>query len=268
MHYLNGFLGTICSTGDLSLWSTTISDKKLSLLCTTNDDSIRPTCIKLIDTTLNRFKEEVSINTADSAKNLTKDVEKIKPISTTGKVIIEMDGNENNKLFSPNWKLEVSDETDTEVIVSPKRKTPKKKKANLSYDDDPQMFTPTQSSQTSTKKKKAKVNGTKPIVVRSITSDDDFEQSSHQKKRHSRMLKKKNNSLDETEVKPKKLKIKTAQSQTNLTGQMENSTRKKCKSQEPLLKNKTTTKMSEKMNLSQIESSYGISTRKIKRKTL
>lgn len=274
MHFLNGFLGTICSTGDVSLWSTSISDKKLSLLCTTSDESIRPTCIKLIDTTLNRFKEELRVSTADLATNVTKDVEKTKPISTTGKVIIEIDDNENDKPLSTsgNWKLEVSDDTDTEVVVSPKRKTPKKKRTTLFDDEVPQMSTLTQNSQTPAKKK-AKVNGTKPIVVRSMNSDDDFEQSSDEKKRRSRMAKKKNNTFDETDVIPKQRKSITTQSQTKPTGELKNSsvlkhTAKKFKTHQPKPTNQKITKLTDKLNLSEAGSSHLMLTRKKKRKSV
>ncbi|KAJ6644221.1 p21-activated protein kinase-interacting protein 1-like, partial [Pseudolycoriella hygida] len=59
MHFLKGFLGTICSTGCVSLWEATIATKQLTLVCSVSDDSVRPTCIRLIDSTVNRYKENI-----------------------------------------------------------------------------------------------------------------------------------------------------------------------------------------------------------------
>lgn len=223
MHYLNGFLGTISSAGDLSLWSTTIPDKKLSLICTTKDESIRPTCIKLINTTENRYKEEVTVKAVDVEENVQQSVEKSKPLSTSCKVVIEVDSNDNDQALSTsgNWKLEISDDTDTdtEIVTTPVKKTPRKKK--VTGNSNELVSTPTNSqinenTQTSSKKKKDKFIVTKPIVVRSADSDDDFEKSGQENKRRSQVTKKKKTIADNTVVKTKKRALTTTPSTEEL----------------------------------------------------
>lgn len=177
MHHLNGFLGTICSTGSVSLWSTTISDKKLTLICSTIDESIRPTCIKLIDTTKNRY--ESAVTTVDTKEIVLCSAKKTRPISTTGKIIVEMDSSENGAISSTNenWRLQISDDdnTDVEVVRSPEKKKLKKAKKVSSNDVKSTVTSIYKSKTTPSKKKAATVTPMKPIIVRSLNSDDDFE---------------------------------------------------------------------------------------------
>lgn len=183
MHHLNGFLGTICSAGNVSLWSTSISDKKLTLICTITDESIRPTCIKLIDTTENRFKEQPDTKAEMTKENQPLATKMSRPISTTGKIIVEMEASEKKALSSTNenWKLQISDDdTDTEMAKASEKKPTKKKKL-VSPKGVASTITPTVHSLEGTPKtSKKKVDGgsvTKAVVVRSVNSEDDFEKS-------------------------------------------------------------------------------------------
>lgn len=189
MHHLNGFLGTICSIGNVSLWTTTISDKKLTLVCATTDASIRPTCIKLVDTTENRYKEQPDIIAIESKENLLSSVKQSRPISTTGKIIVEMDSTENDAISSKNdnWKLQISDDdTDIEILKTPEKKTLKKKKT-VSSNDAKSTIKPIHQSiertPSLTKKRTSRATASKPIVVRSLNSDDDFESEAKRSKK-------------------------------------------------------------------------------------
>lgn len=178
MHHLNGFLGTICSTGKVSLWATSIETKKLTLICTTIDESVRPTCIKLIDTTDNRYKQkQASIDAGILKDSLPRSTKRSRPIATAGKVIVEVEGSENKKTRLTSI---TDDSTDIQIV----KKTPKMKK-NVSSNVVVPTSTPTADSNvitpTSSKKKAAKLTfrlatkPAKPIAARSLNSDDDFE---------------------------------------------------------------------------------------------
>ncbi|KAG4075347.1 hypothetical protein HA402_003138 [Bradysia odoriphaga] len=153
MHCLNGFLGTICTSGAISLWSIAIPTKTLTLICTV-DEGIRPTCIKLIDTTKNRYEDKHNVDTQISKETLPRNEKNLRLISTTGKVIVETDGTENNEI-SGNQDFEQEfndDDTDTEIVLTPK-KSIKRKKSSVTPSDVVTTFTPTGDEKVSKRKK-------------------------------------------------------------------------------------------------------------------
>lgn len=179
---MNGFLGTICSNGTISLWAVTVPSKQLTLICSTTDESIRPTCIKLIDITENRYKQQPSIDTSNSTEQL-RSTRKLQPVTTTTKLIVETNDNEDEEILSPNQNsklLDSDDDTDTEVVVIPEKKTTKKKAKVLPIESTP-IIEPIQTKRrrSKTPKRQSTTIGStqKPIVVCSLNSDDDFEKS-------------------------------------------------------------------------------------------
>lgn len=114
MHHLNSLLGTVSSSGTISLWAVSIPTKQLTLLCTYTDESIRPTCIRLIDITKNRSTQPMIAENVHSEESFRK---KSKTIPTVSEVFVETDGNDDREIVSPdhNWTLSISDDdTDTE----------------------------------------------------------------------------------------------------------------------------------------------------------
>lgn len=171
MHHLNGFVGTICSNGTISLWGTAIPNVQLTLICTVTDDSVRPTCIRLIDTTENRYKK---VDSVDEPEHEPVKRKHSKPISTTAKVIVEANDDDDDE--DNIWKLEVTegDDTDTEVLLSPEKKKPKKNKV---VPPKP-TSTPAEAIALNRPKRTLKKKvPPKPIVLRALNSDDDFDDS-------------------------------------------------------------------------------------------
>lgn len=180
MHHLNGFLGTICSTGNVSLWATTVSNKKLSLICTATDDSMRPTCIKLIDITENRYKEPLTSNADVLKESLPRSAKITKPISTTGKLIVEMNGIENQ--INGNLKVELPPDNaiTTNVVKTSAKKSTKKKvtsssKVVVTTTTTTSTINSNKNTATLSKKKTGQNTVTKSTIVRSLNSDDDVE---------------------------------------------------------------------------------------------
>ncbi len=191
MHHLNGFLGTISSSGTVSLWS--VTNKKLTLICSITDESIRPTCIKMIDSTENRYRGLTDISDAPLKEYPTRRVKTSRPISTTGKVIVEADDNDDqfNEIPSNEIKSEKKkkrNNADTELcgkIADMDVETPisERKSKRTRTIVSKEMPTHKEIKRTKVQLKKTPVKvPPKPIVIRSPNSDDDFETKPPQKK--------------------------------------------------------------------------------------
>ncbi|XP_037034707.1 p21-activated protein kinase-interacting protein 1-like [Bradysia coprophila] len=176
MHCLNGFLGTICTSGAISLWSIAIPTKTLTLICTA-DEGIRPTCIKLIDTTKNRYESKHNVDTEISKESLPRIEKNLRLISTTGKVIVENNENSVNQHFEQEFN---DDDTDTEIVLTPK-KSIKRKKSSVTPTDVAATFTPT-GDEKLPKRKKSCVT---PTDVASTSATDGFKKETVAKKRNS-----------------------------------------------------------------------------------
>lgn len=142
---------------------------------------MRPTCIKLINTSENRYTGEANVNAVKPVEiQPSTNKPRLRSLSTTGKVIVEMSNNKKMEKRSAdgNWNVQSTDGgSDSEIIVA---KTPKKKKNGLGNDTVPTVATPTPKS---SKQKKSKATPAKSIVAPSLNSDDDSETKSTKKEK-------------------------------------------------------------------------------------
>lgn len=98
LHYRDGFLASISSNGDVTIWKLTIDEPDVTELCSINI-GCRPTCVTVIN--LSDFaseyilKKENDVSDEEAANELKKN-NKAKANSQVGKVIIECDNDEDD----------------------------------------------------------------------------------------------------------------------------------------------------------------------------
>lgn len=92
MYYKNGFLASISSDGEVSVWSVSLPDKTITLICTTNI-GCRPTCVTIIN--LADFASDYVLKIEDGDEEIEEEksapVNKPKLNAQVGKVVAEVD---------------------------------------------------------------------------------------------------------------------------------------------------------------------------------
>lgn len=97
LHYQNSHLASISSNGDITVWTIDIDEQNITELCTTNI-GCRPICLTIID--LGNFANDYILKREDTDDEETvKTTARVASINTSnklGKVVIELDDNEEN----------------------------------------------------------------------------------------------------------------------------------------------------------------------------
>lgn len=131
LHYRDGFLASISSGGDVTVWQLTIEEQDITELCAINI-GCRPTCVTVIN--LSDFASEYVLKmendvSDDEAANELRKGNKAKVNSQVGKVVIECENDDDEEdsvakasTSKSSSKNKVSP-TDADAIKSKKRKS-------------------------------------------------------------------------------------------------------------------------------------------------
>lgn len=161
LHYRDGFLASISSGGDVTVWKLTIDEQDITELCAINI-GCRPTCVTVIN--LSDFASEYVLKmenegSDEEATDEVRKVNKAKVHSQVGKVVIECDNDDDDAGVGatpkPNSAKEVSP-ADTDAVTSKKRKSVGNGNASA-----PSASAPTPTRVTSSRAKKQKLNKSK-----------------------------------------------------------------------------------------------------------
>lgn len=103
LHYQNEHLASISSNGDITVWTVSIDEQKITELCSTNI-GCRPICLTIIN--LADFADEYILKREDADEEATTEEtvtskNKIVPSMNLGKVVIENDDDDENADKAP-----------------------------------------------------------------------------------------------------------------------------------------------------------------------
>lgn len=165
LHYRDGFLASISSNGDVTVWKLTIDKQDITELCAINI-GCRPTCVTIIN--LSDFaseyilKMENDVNDETTADELKK-MNKAKANSQVGKVIIECENDDDAEDVATTTSSSKSSkinkkETSFDVLNTSKSK---KRKSVGNGDTVPTKAVRTPSRLTPSRTKKTKLNKSK-----------------------------------------------------------------------------------------------------------
>lgn len=158
LHYHNGFLASISSNGDVTIWKLTIDEQDITELCAINI-GCRPTCLTLIN--LSDFANEYILKmendvSDEEAANESRKNSKAKVISQVGKVVIECEDDDVPVIAAPTSKLNRSSQS-----VADANKSKKKRKSVGNGDAGAAAQAATPSRVTPSRAKKSKLNRSK-----------------------------------------------------------------------------------------------------------
>lgn len=161
LHYRDGFLASISSNGDVTIWKLTIDEQDITELCAINI-GCRPTCVTVVD--LSDFaseyilKMENNVSDEEAANELRKH-SKAKAISQVGKVVIECEDDDEPATTANTSKPKKGSQSNASGAADANKSKEKRKSVGNGVAEAAQATTP--SRLTPSRAKKSKLNKSK-----------------------------------------------------------------------------------------------------------